>query len=227
MFLIRGLYNVRVAVVVAFGLSALAFTANAEELLTSRLGALLGQERQALEVAAASHLASLTAPPRDNTRTVPLAPSGFVYDEAYLASLPAPSGDAQWECLSQALYFEARGESVRGMFAVGEVILNRVDSVNFPNSVCGVVNQGTGQRYACQFTYTCDGKAETVGNQVAWEEVGKVAALLLDGAARVLTDGATHYHTRAVNPRWARSFPLTAEIDSHIFYRQPTRTASN
>ena len=141
------------------------------------------------------------------------------YDPAYLASVPPASGGADWECLAEALYFEARGENIRGMFAVGEVVLNRVDSAKFPGSVCAVVNQGTGQRYQCQFSYTCDGNSEKIRELAAWRRVGKVARLLLDGAPRDLTSGATYYHTRSVNPSWARRFDRTASIGAHYFYR--------
>jgi spore germination cell wall hydrolase CwlJ-like protein len=143
------------------------------------------------------------------------------YDRAFLAGLPTASGDAQWRCLTEALYFEARGESTRGIFAVAEVILNRVDSRRFPGSICGVVNQGTGERYRCQFTYTCDGLAERVREPRAWTRVGKVARLMIDGAPRTLTEGATHYHTRAVDPNWSRVFARVSTIGEHHFYRMP------
>ena len=136
-------------------------------------------------------------------------------------------GGEQWRCLAEALYFEARGESVKGQFAVAEVILNRVDSAEFPDTVCGVIHQGTGRKYACQFTYTCDGREEVIANPAAFRQVAKVARLTLDGAPRQLTDGATHYHTVAVNPRWARVFPRTTTIGVHHFYRMPTRLSSN
>ncbi len=199
----------------------------ADEVLASRLGALLGAEREALSIVPDTRLSALTVLPPASERDVQTAPSAISYDNAYLAALPAASGGDQWACLSQALYHEARGETARGLFAVGEVILNRVDSAAYPNSACGVINQGTGRRFACQFTYTCDGRADTINERAAFVRVGKVARLLLDGAPRALTDGATHYHTRAVSPSWARRFPRTATIGSHYFYRQPTRTASN
>jgi len=60
-----------------------------------------------------------------------------------------------------------------------------------------------------------------VREQAAWDQVSKVAKLMLDGAPRTLTQGATHYHTRAVNPRWARAFAKTAQIGVHLFYRMP------
>ncbi|MDC0738097.1 cell wall hydrolase [Cognatishimia sp. SS12] len=137
------------------------------------------------------------------------------------------TGDAQWECLAQALYFEARGESVRGQFAVAEVILNRVDSPNFPDSACAVINQGTGRKYACQFTYTCDGHPETIREKSAYQRVGKIAKMMLAGVPRDLTDGATYYHTKAVNPRWARKFARTTTIGVHHFYRPHTRLSQN
>ena len=66
-----------------------------------------------------------------------------------------------------------------------------------------------------------------MSEKAAFRQVGKVAGLMVAGAPRRLTDGATHYHTRAVNPRWARSFPRTATIGVHHFYRMPTRLSSN
>lgn len=140
------------------------------------------------------------------------------YTAAFLASRQAVSGGSEWECLTEALYFEARGESVRGQFAVAEVILNRVDSARYPESVCSVVRQGTGRRYQCQFTYTCDGHPEVVREPAAWRRSGKIADLMLSGAARPLTEGALYYHTRAVRPSWSRVFERTTTIGAHHFY---------
>lgn len=209
------------------GLFSFAGIAEAEEVLADRLGALLGQEREALEVVPAARLTALTAPPPAALREVATVPAEVAYDDSFLASIPAATGGESWECLSQALYFEARGESVKGLFAVAEVIMNRVDSGAYPNSVCSVINQGTGKRYACQFTYTCDGNSDTIHDRQAYARVAKVARLVIDGAPRALTEGATHYHTRAVNPNWANKYPRTTTIGAHHFYRQPTRTASN
>ena len=160
---------------------------------------------------------------RPDTQSVP----ELKYSAKWLASRPAAKGNAEWRCLAEAIYFEARGESIKGQFAVAEVILNRVDSAEYPNTVCGVVNQGTGRKYACQFTYTCDGLKEVIAEPRAYTTVGKIAKLMVSGAPRQLTKGATHYHTKAVNPRWARAFPRVATIGVHHFYRQPTRLAMN
>ncbi len=146
--------------------------------------------------------------------------SGFTV--AVLDAMPTATGDRSWQCLTEALYFEARSETLEGQFAVGEVILNRVDSRKFPNSVCGVVTQGAHRLHACQFSYNCDGKAEHFSEARAYARSGKLAKLLLDGRARVLTGGATYYHTSAVNPGWSRSFTKTAQIGRHIFYNAET-----
>lgn len=201
--------------------------ASADELLVSRLNALLGQERETLAMVPDARLSALTTLPAPEKRDVATSPDSITYSRAFLASLPTASGGPEWRCLADALYHEARGESTEGMFAVGEVVLNRVDSASYPNSICGVVHQGTGRKFACQFTWTCDGRSDAINEHRAFARVGKVARLLMDGAPRDLAKGATHYHTTAVNPSWARRFPRVARYGVHLFYRQPTRSASN
>ena len=125
----------------------------------------------------------------------------------------------QWKCLAEALYFEARGEPIKGQFAVAEVILNRVDSPKFPNSICRVVNQGTGRKHGCQFSYTCDGKLERVVNRAVYDQVVGIAGVMIDGGIRELSGGATYYHTTSVQPSWARRFEHTATIGIHKFYK--------
>lgn len=184
---------------------------------------LFDKESRSLGSIPQSHLASLLV----KSKEAKVAAGGFTYSKAWLASQPRASGGSQWRCLAEALYFEARGESVKGQFAVAEVIMNRVASSRYPNTACGVINQGTGRKYACQFTYTCDGKAEVISEPKAFERVGKIAKIMVNGAKRPLTKGATHYHTKAVNPNWARKFPRTATIGFHYFYKQPTRISKN
>ena len=143
------------------------------------------------------------------------------WTDAWLDALEMPDSDdtASMKCLSEALYFEARGEPVRGQFAVAEVILNRVVSREFPDDVCAVVNQGTGERFRCQFSYTCDGLPEVVSDRRAWSRSEKIAALALtNGVPLNLTEGAMYYHTKAVSPYWADLFDMTTEIGAHRFY---------
>lgn len=210
-----------------FASLSVAQTAAAEEVLSARLGQVLGQERQALQIVPDTRLSALTAVPERARRNAVPADGDAVMSESFLSTMTAPKGNAEWECLADALYFEARGESIQGVFAVGEVIMNRVDSPEYPNSICGVVHQGSGKKFACQFTWTCDNNSDAIGNKAAFARVGKVAKLLIDGLPRRLTAGATHYHTKAVHPSWANRFPKTASIGAHYFYKQPTRSASN
>lgn len=177
-------------------------------------------EKVNLTGVAANHLKTLISEPEAPQESVDLSRN-------WIDSQPKADGSGQWRCLAEALYFEARGETVKGQFAVAEVIRNRVKSESFPASYCSVINQGTGRKYQCQFTYTCDGHKEVIAEPGAFARVAKVARLVMDGKAPELTDGATHYHTTAVNPRWASVFPRTAHIGDHYFYRQGVRTASN
>merc|ERR1711964_664962 len=96
------------------------------------------------------------------------SPSEIEFTRSWLAKQPKASGGEQWKCLSEALYFEARGETIKGQFAVAEVILNRVKSRQFPSTLCNVINQGTGKKYQCQFTYPCDGNAEVISEPRAY-----------------------------------------------------------
>jgi spore germination cell wall hydrolase CwlJ-like protein len=145
---------------------------------------------------------------------------GGVIDLSEILSVKIGKRSKNWRCLTEALYFEARGENLVGQVAVAEVILNRVDSKSYPGSVCGVVRQGESKRNGCQFSFICDGKAEYIGDPEAFEELGKVAWVMLQGKPRILTGKATHYHNTSVMPRWAKRLVRTARIGDHIFYRQ-------
>ena len=144
---------------------------------------------------------------------------GGVIDLSEIRGVKIGKRGKQWRCLTKALYFEARGENLIGQVAVAEVILNRVDSKPYPNSVCGVVHQGERKLNGCQFSFVCDGKAEHIGDRGVFEELGKVAWVMMQGKPRILTGKATHYHNTSVLPRWAKRLVRTARIGDHIFYR--------
>jgi spore germination cell wall hydrolase CwlJ-like protein len=181
--------------------------------------ALIKAEKNGLRAVSPNRLQSLMN--TTDTKT------GVTFARSWIDNQPKASGGDHWRCLAEALYFEARGETVKGQFAVAEVIMNRVDSSRFPQSVCGVIHQGTGRKYQCQFTYTCDGNPERISEPHAFERVAKVARVVLDGRAPDLTNGATHYHTTNVRPKWSRVYEKTAAIGVHLFYRHTYRTASN
>lgn len=127
--------------------------------------------------------------------------------------------ERELHCLSEAIYYEARGETIEGQIAVAEVIINRVDSRAYPNTVCGVISQGADRLNSCQFSYKCDGVPERMKDTNAANRARDVAILLLKGERRSLTDEATHYHASYVNPYWAKSLKKTATHGTHVFYR--------
>ncbi|MBV0890598.1 cell wall hydrolase [Paracoccus sp. Z118] len=141
--------------------------------------------------------------------------------ERLIQAKAAPGIDSrELGCMTEAIYFESRGEPVSGQRAVAEVILNRVDDPRFPRSVCGVVNQKG------QFSYK--GNVGKIRKGAAYNTALHIATEALSGAPRVLTDGATYFHTHRVNPSWSRKFTRTTRIGAHIFYRQGARrVASN
>ncbi len=194
----------------------------------SRLSRLLGVERTAYTTISPDRLEKIITPPTAVVRKqngYP-DPKTIEYNSEFLSDLPVATGGAQWSCLAEAVYFESRGEPVKGQFGVAEVILNRVDSGRFPDTVCGVVNQGAHLRGGCQFSFACDGAPETIHNTIAFRRAGKIARLLLDGAPREVTDGATYFHTRWVHPSWSHRFTHTATVGAHMFYRLPSRVAA-
>ena len=133
----------------------------------------------------------------------------------------------QRECLALNIYHEARSESIQGQVAVAWVTLNRMESPDFPNSICGVVYQartdsrGNPLRNQCQFSWYCDGKSDRIRNQRAWEDVQLIADVVLLDWARAKNSpvqNATFYHADYVSPSWAREFTQVAVVDNHIFY---------
>ncbi|MEO1153272.1 MAG: cell wall hydrolase [Pseudomonadota bacterium] len=199
---------------------------NPDVLFQEQIRDVLKVEHEAFRAMSSRQVKRLSVTPRGGARGGGGSIDVQRFDPDFLAGLPKPSGNEAWRCLSEALYFEARGETTKGIFAVAEVILNRVDSARYPDTVCDVIYQGTGALHRCQFSYACDGRKEVIGEPRAYERVGKIAALMLDeDAPRSLTGGATHYHTKSVNPRWAKVYPRTVTIGYHHFYRQDYQVA--
>jgi spore germination cell wall hydrolase CwlJ-like protein len=209
----------RAALAAVVGVLCCAFAGNMAYATDATMRNSMDQEKRALETVSGNRLQAMISEPAKPVRKI-------AFSKEWVDSQPKANGDAEWLCLSEALYFEARGESVKGQFAVAEVIKNRVKSARFPGTMCGVIHQGTGRKYQCQFTYTCDGNKEVIREPLAYERVSKVARAVLDGKAPELTSGATHYHTNAVRPKWARVYTKTANIGVHIFYRHNYRATS-
>lgn len=123
------------------------------------------------------------------------------------------------KCMSQAVFYESRSEGKDGQKAVAEVIQNRVRSKHYPNSICGVVFQGSDRRTGCQFSFTCDGSMKLAPKGKTWLRANHVATLAMTGGITPITGGATHYHNLDVLPMWSDSLVMTKQIETHKFYR--------
>jgi spore germination cell wall hydrolase CwlJ-like protein len=162
-------------------------------------------------------------PPRNET----IAPKSEVTGPQHRPKSPAErlglvgAARAKHEkCLADAVYFEARGEPIRGQMAVAQVVINRVFSGYYPNNICGVVYQNAHRRFRCQFTFACDGLPERVDEPVAWERATHIARDALDGNFWLNDVGkATHYHARWVHPWWVHEMRRLDRIGVHTFYR--------
>ena len=122
------------------------------------------------------------------------------------------------ECLTAAVYYEARSESDQGQRSVAQVVLNRVAHPAYPGTVCGVVYQGSERTTGCQFSFSCDGSLARRPNPMFWERARSVAATALAGYVEPTVGLATHYHTIAIHPYWAPSLNHIVTVGAHRFY---------
>jgi spore germination cell wall hydrolase CwlJ-like protein len=124
------------------------------------------------------------------------------------------------KCLAEAVYFESRGEAVRGQIAVAQVVLNRAFSGFYPTTVCGVVYQNKHRHLACQFTFACDNVADVVREPDMWDRAKKIAKAMLDGQLWLPEVGkSTHYHAYWVRPSWVSEMKKMYKFGVHTFYR--------
>ncbi len=131
-------------------------------------------------------------------------------------------------CLAMAIYFEARGEPTVGQVAVAHVIMNRVASDDFPDTVCGVVTEGETYttrpdlpiRHQCQFSFYCDGKSDKPTDKGALHWATSIAWGVYHGQIYDPTHGAVYYHADYVHPAWADTKRPVRQISRHIFYKE-------
>jgi hypothetical protein len=159
---------------------------------------------------------------------ISLAPKGEVNADNQRGKTPAErlglfdegSRAKSEKCLAEAIYFEARGEAVRGQIAVAQVILNRAFSGKYPDTVCGVVYQNKHRYLACQFTFACDGHADVIREPDMWDRAKKIAKGMLDGRLWLPeVDRSTHYHAYWVRPSWVSEMKRNWKYGVHTFYR--------
>ncbi len=135
----------------------------------------------------------------------------------------ATSQEHELNCLSQAIYYEARSEPLSGQLAVAQVVLNRVRHAAYPSTVCEVVFEGSTRITGCQFTFTCDGSLAFDPRGKSWKQSRQAATHAMLGMSDITIHRATHYHTVAISPYWSKTLLRTANIGTHIFYRFPSR----
>jgi hypothetical protein len=130
--------------------------------------------------------------------------------------------ERELHCLAENIYFEARGESLEGQYAIAEVTMNRLASPHFPDTVCEVVHDTRWdrlrRRLVAHFSWTAfEVRSEPTGP--AWKQAKVVATAVYDGHYMPVVPGALFYHATYVNPYWANSKRIVAKIGNHIFYR--------
>lgn len=191
--------------------------------------------QEATQMSAAADLVNGVQPPNSVLTSLSANLTGLpvsIRDAALTSDIPAIDANllssaagsaAQTQCMAQAIYYEARSETFSGQKAVGEVVMNRVASKHFPNTICGVVFQGAERSTGCQFSFTCDGSMDKTPYGKAWTRSKTLSEHMRMGVHKSMTANATHYHTTDVNPKWASSVQPTRQIGSHKFYRFKTR----
>lgn len=138
----------------------------------------------------------------------------------YASIVSGSNAEREERCLAQAIYFEARSEPEAGQAAVAQVVLNRVKSGLYPNSICGVVYQNRHRHLRCQFTFACEGKSLRIAEPEPWKVASRIAKEVLGGKTFLAeVGGSTHYHANYVRPRWAKRLKRMETIGSHIFYK--------
>jgi spore germination cell wall hydrolase CwlJ-like protein len=135
---------------------------------------------------------------------------------------------AEHKCLSEVLYYEARGEGAGGQKAIAEVVFHRMNHGDYGHSICAVVYEGK-DRPGCQFSFTCDGEIARPKQMAAWRQSEKLAAEILTGEVSLhnATGGAVNFHAVSVSPDWADTMDKTTQIGNHIFYRGVPRTRAS
>jgi spore germination cell wall hydrolase CwlJ-like protein len=170
------------------------------------------------DYAKVSPFASILKEQSQGPFTPPLGPQDHSWAAAPLP--PEAFTAKEQKCLAEGIYFEARGEPIKGQAAVAQVILNRVRNPAYPKTICGVVYQNDDWRNRCQFSFACDGRRQRITEPEHWKIAQQVAKAVSSGQIWLPEVGsATHYHATYVKPRWASAMERVKKIGLHIFYR--------
>lgn len=174
--------------------------------------------------------------PDAKTQSKPLLdpqPSGKVDDGGSLLTEVEPDNtDSEVYCLAINIYHESRGDSLVGRAAVADVVMNRVEEDNYPDTVCGVVQQAVyvknwkgnivPKRHQCQFSWYCDGMSDDPTDITSWDDSYNLAKKVYEeNFWRGVTEGSTHYHAAHMRANWARDrgMEYKGTIGQHEFYK--------
>lgn len=138
-------------------------------------------------------------------------------------------------CLAKNMYFEARSEGIAGVVATTQVVYNRVNSEEYPNTICEVIEQAKISQWwlkekgiikpiknKCQFSWFCDGYSDEPKDDKTYSELFELAEQFVNGDHKNMIDitgGALWYHADYVHPRWANHLEVTTKVGRHIFYK--------
>ncbi len=118
----------------------------------------------------------------------------------------------EMQCLAGTIYFESKGESLDGQLAVAKVVLERVASSRFPNSICGVVYQRR------QFSFVRNGRMPKIHkSRKTWRNAVAIAKIATEDLWESRVEGALFFHATYVSPGW--KLKRVGRVDKHIFYR--------
>ncbi len=135
------------------------------------------------------------------------------------AGFAPPGSRDSLTCLTQAVYYEARSQTLAGQQGVAQVVMNRAHSATYPSGVCDVVYQRTGRYGTCQFTFACDGSMNRLIEPAAWDKAHDVATQALGGFVYAPLKDAMHYHASWMTPYWSSSVPRIGQVDGQVFYK--------
>jgi spore germination cell wall hydrolase CwlJ-like protein len=192
----------------------------------------ISRSDRVLVVAMAIILATASAAIGASLTYRPAEPVAAIKPAVRVVEAPKPPADtvmsqllAEHKCLSEVLYYEARGEGAGGQKAIAEVVFHRMNRGAYGHSICAVVYEGS-KRAGCQFSFTCNGDMKRAKQPAAWHRAEMLAAQILTGQIPLknATGGALNYHAVSVSPDWAGTMDKTTQIGNHVFYRGVSRT---
>ena len=127
----------------------------------------------------------------------------------------------QLKCMADNIYWEAASEPAEGKIAVAQIVMNRIESSDFPDDPCRVIYQKNifYERVVCQFSWYCEGnyKTRAIHHEQYQESYEAAKMVLLEGFRLPGLKDALYYHADYVNPRWNKI--KVAKIGRHIFYK--------